>query len=48
MLALDKLADARINVVATDAVTAGKGRYGAILWVKPKDVAKAARVLGAR
>jgi hypothetical protein len=45
---LDKLAAARINVVATDAVTAGRGRYGAILWVKPRDVAKAGRILGAR
>lgn len=46
--ATGKLAAARINVTALDAVTAGKGRFGAILWVKPKDVARAARVLGAR
>jgi hypothetical protein len=44
----DKLARARINMVAMDAVSAGAGRYGAIFWVKPKDVAKASRVLGAR
>ena len=44
----DKLAKARINMVAMDAVSAGAGRYGAIFWVKPKDVAKASRVLGAR
>jgi hypothetical protein len=31
-----------------DAVTAGAGRYGAIFWVKPKSVAKAARLLRAR
>lgn len=43
-----KLAAARINMTAMDAVAAGKGRFGAIFWVKPKDVAKAARVLGAR
>lgn len=43
-----KLAQARINMTAMDAVAAGKGRFGAIFWVKPKDVAKAARVLGAR
>ncbi|MFN7085841.1 MAG: hypothetical protein ACK4N4_04355 [Burkholderiales bacterium] len=43
-----KLAHARINMVAMDAVAAGEGRFGAIFWVKPKDVAKAARVLGAR
>ena len=45
---LGKLADARINVTAADAVAAGRGRYGMILWVKPKDYARAARVLGAR
>lgn len=44
----DKLAKAGINMVAMDAVAAGKGRFGAIFWVKPKDVAKAAKVLGAR
>jgi hypothetical protein len=31
-----------------DAVTAGRGRFGMILWVKPRDVAKAAKALGAR
>lgn len=44
----DKLAKARINMVAMDAVAAGKGRFGAIFWVKPKDVARAAKALGAR
>jgi hypothetical protein len=43
-----KLAAAGINMVAMDAVAAGKGRYGAIFWVKPRDVAKAARILRAR
>jgi hypothetical protein len=43
-----KLANAGINMVAMDAVIAGKGRYGAIFWVKPKDVGRASRVLGAR
>ena len=43
-----KLAAAGVNMVAMDAVAAGKGRFGAIFWVKPKDVAKAARALGAR
>jgi hypothetical protein len=42
-----KLSAAQINVTACDAVAAGEGRYGAILWVKPQDVQKAARVLGA-
>jgi hypothetical protein len=43
-----KLANARINVTAMDAVCTRGGRYAALLWVKPKDVARAARVLGAR
>ncbi len=42
-----KLANAKINVVALQGVSAGAGRYGAILWVKPKDVTKTARVLWA-
>jgi hypothetical protein len=42
-----RLAGAKINITAIDAVCAGKGRYGAILWVKPPDVGKAAKVLGA-
>lgn len=44
---LAKLAEAKINVTAVDAVAAGSGRYGAILWVKPRDVKKAAQLLGA-
>jgi hypothetical protein len=43
-----KLAEARINVTAADAVAAGKGRYGMILWVRPKDYARAARTLKAK
>jgi len=45
---IQRLAARRVNVVAADAVAAGKGRYGMILWVKAKDYAKAARALGAR
>ncbi len=41
-----KLADAKINVTAIDAVAAGAGRYGAILWVKSGDVTKATKILG--
>ena len=44
---LQTLADAKINVTAIQAVTAGMGRYGAIFWVKARDVAKAAKALGA-
>lgn len=42
-----RLATAKINVTAVDAVSAGGGRFGAILWVKQKDVSRAARALGA-
>lgn len=42
-----KLAAANVNVTAMDAVCAGEGRYGAILWVKAPDVRKAAKALGA-
>jgi hypothetical protein len=45
---LAKLAKRGVNVTAVDAVTAGSGRFGMILWVKPRDTAKAARALGAR
>ena len=45
---VSKLADARVNITALDAVAAGGGRYGAILWVKPADVRKAAKALGAK
>jgi hypothetical protein len=45
---LARLAAARINVTAIAAARAGAGRYGALLWVKPGDVARAARALGAR
>jgi hypothetical protein len=45
---LKKLADQKINVTAVDAVTAGKGRWAAILWVKPQVYARAARVLKAK
>ena len=44
---LQKLADAKINVTAVDAACAGNGRYGAILWVAGRDIAKASRALGA-
>ena len=43
---LGRLAAAKINVTATDAVCAGADRYGAIFWVKPRDVNRAAKALG--
>jgi hypothetical protein len=44
---VSKLGQARLNVVAMNAVAAGRRRYGAILWVKPRNVGKAAQILGA-
>ena len=41
-----KLAAARINITASDAVIAGAGRFGAILWVKARDVNRTAKALG--
>ena len=43
---LGRLAAAKINVTAIDAVCAGGGRYGAILWVLQRDVGRAAKGLG--
>ena len=45
---LKLLADKGINVAAVDGLSAGKGRWGAIVWVDPKDVNRAARVLRAK
>ena len=45
---LNRLAKAKINLVSLQAVTAGGGRYGAMFWVKAKDVGRASRVLKAR
>ena len=45
---VSKLADAGVSITALDAVAAGGGRYGAILWVKPAEVRKAAKALGAK
>ncbi|MFQ5915347.1 MAG: hypothetical protein ACE5JS_19425 [Nitrospinota bacterium] len=43
---LEKLTQAKVNVTAVTAVSAGKGRFGAILWVKPKDLRRASKALG--
>ncbi len=42
---LDKLAEAKLNTIASQAIAAGAGRFGMLLWVKPEDVRKAAKVL---
>ena len=44
---LGKLAEAKINITATQAIVAGADRFAMILWVKARDVKKAAKVLGA-
>ncbi|HEV8473902.1 MAG TPA: hypothetical protein VGR82_14075 [Methylomirabilota bacterium] len=44
---VSKLAQAKINITTVDAVCAGGGTYGAILWVAQRDVARAAKALGA-
>lgn len=44
---LKRLADANVNVAGIDGVTAGAGRWGAILWVDAADFARAARLLRA-
>ena len=43
---VSKMGQARINITAIQAIAAGEGRYGAILWVKPRNVDKAAQKLG--
>ena len=43
---LEKTASAGVNVTAVTALSAGRKRYGAILWVKPADQRKAAKALG--
>ncbi|HWC72923.1 MAG TPA: hypothetical protein VG454_03225 [Gemmatimonadales bacterium] len=44
---MSRLGAVGINVTAVSAVRTESGRYGALLWVKPKDVRKAAETLGA-
>ena len=41
-----KLAAAKINVVSSQAICAGEGRFGALLWVAARDVKRAAKALG--
>jgi hypothetical protein len=45
---MNTLGKAGINVTAIDGVAAGKKRFGAIFWVRPADVARAAKALGAK
>ena len=41
-----KLSQANVNITSVHAFCAGGGRYGGMLWVKPPDLRKAAKVLG--
>jgi hypothetical protein len=45
---LKTLADAGINVVAVDGLSAGSGRWGAIIWVGEEDVRRAGALLRRR
>jgi hypothetical protein len=45
---LEAIAAAKVNVTAVTGVRAGRGRFGAILWVKPGDVGRAKRALALR
>jgi prephenate dehydratase len=44
---LKRLAEAKINCTAANGCCAGGGSYGMVLFVKPADVAAAAKALGA-
>jgi hypothetical protein len=44
---LEKLAAAKINVVAAVGIAAGERRYGMILWVEARDFRRATKLLGA-
>jgi len=43
---LSKLEQAGVNVTAMQALATGDWRYGAILWVKQRNIGKAAQALG--
>jgi hypothetical protein len=43
---LSKLEQAGVNVTAMQAIETGDWRYGAIIWVKPGDIDKAAQASG--
>jgi hypothetical protein len=44
---LHRLAGANLHVTSLQAVAAGAGRFGALLWVKAPDIEEAAKILGA-
>ncbi|HUB80979.1 MAG TPA: hypothetical protein VMB03_19375 [Bryobacteraceae bacterium] len=44
---LRELAASGIQITAMQVISAGSGRFGAILWVKPEDVERAGAILSA-
>lgn len=44
----ERLGSAKINMTAVTGLAAGQGRFGAILWVEPRNMKKAAKVFGIR
>ncbi len=42
----DKLGQQGVNITGAQAITAGGGRWGMILWVKPADFDRASKALG--
>lgn len=45
--AIARMAAAKINVIAADAVAAGDGRFGMLFWVAPRDYRRAAKLIEA-
>lgn len=45
---LGRLAAAKISVISSQAICAGAGRFGGLLWVAPRDVRRAAKALGVK
>jgi hypothetical protein len=45
---LGRLAAAKISVISSQAICAGAGRFGGLLWVAPRDVRRAAKALDAK
>ena len=43
---MERLGAAKVNVVSMQAIGAGAGRFGAMLWVKAPDMKNAAKALG--
>ncbi|MFQ5913706.1 MAG: hypothetical protein ACE5JS_11025 [Nitrospinota bacterium] len=43
---LGRLAEAGINLTAVTTLCAGKGRFGALFWVKPRDLRRTSKALG--